>query len=169
MARGVDVALAEVRDTDAASLIWPARMAWVGPETVTSLIEAHGTGRRTRSSGRPGDGEPGWPVLLPVGRLDALRAVGAGPDAAGRHRRPRRGGRAERAGRPRRSRASTHDRDTPRADLPPYVGPPEPPAGHVHEWGAQVADEAGRRAARGPALAPYARPRPATPKRAEPR
>jgi hypothetical protein len=27
--------------------------------------------------------------------------------------------------------------------LPPYEGPPDPPAGHTHEWGAGVATEAG--------------------------
>jgi hypothetical protein len=27
------------------------------------------------------------------------------------------------------------DADTAHADLPPYEGPPEPPAGHTHEWG----------------------------------
>src|SRR6476661_3552194 len=46
MARGVDVAMAEVRDITGA-LIWPARMVWVGPETITSLIEAHGTAAGT--------------------------------------------------------------------------------------------------------------------------
>ena len=50
----------------------------------------------------------------------------------------------------------THDRDTARADLPPYVGPVDPPAGHVHEWGAQVADQADDAPLEGPALAPYA-------------
>ena len=29
--------------------------------------------------------------------------------------------------------------DTPRAELPPFDGPPEPAAGHRHEWGALVA------------------------------
>ena len=32
---------AEVSETTAV-LLWPARMTWVGPETITSLIEAHG-------------------------------------------------------------------------------------------------------------------------------
>ena len=40
--RGIDVARGEVRDLTGV-LIWPARLVWVGPETVTSLIEAHGT------------------------------------------------------------------------------------------------------------------------------
>jgi hypothetical protein len=35
------------------------------------------------------------------------------------------------------------DADTDPADLPAYEGPPDPPAGHSHEWGADVATEAG--------------------------
>jgi hypothetical protein len=31
------------------------------------------------------------------------------------------------------------DADTAFADLPDYEGPPEPPGGHVHEWGDDVA------------------------------
>ena len=37
----------------------------------------------------------------------------------------------------------THDVDTPRDALPTYEGPPDPPAGHTREWGADVAAEAG--------------------------
>ena len=36
-----------------------------------------------------------------------------------------------------------HDVDTPITELPAYEGPPDPPAGHTHEWGADVASEAG--------------------------
>ena len=36
MIRGIDVARDEVSDTSAA-LIWPARMTWVSPETVTLM------------------------------------------------------------------------------------------------------------------------------------
>src|SRR4051794_33937701 len=39
--RGIEVALGVVHGVDGA-LVWPARMAWVSPETVTSMIEAHG-------------------------------------------------------------------------------------------------------------------------------
>ena len=49
----------------------------------------------------------------------------------------------------------THDRDTPRADLPPYIGPLEPVGGHVHEWGAAVAEAPDDAPLEGPALAPY--------------
>jgi hypothetical protein len=37
----------------------------------------------------------------------------------------------------------THDVDTPHEALPAYQGPPDPPRGHTHEWGADVAAEAG--------------------------
>ena len=36
-----------------------------------------------------------------------------------------------------------HDADTAPSDLPAYEGPPDPPAGHTHEWGADVVAEAG--------------------------
>ena len=153
MARGIDVAQAEVRDVTGA-LIWPARMVWVGPETITSLIEAHGTA--------PGDvlrpdfeDDPGWPVLVPASAFEALAAVGADRMPPAIIDDVVASGVAERhlaLGDP----GVTHDRDTARADLPPYVGPVDPPAGHVHEWGAQVADQADDAPLEGPSLAPYA-------------
>ena len=138
MVRGVELAAAEVTDLDAA-LIWPARMTWVGPETITSLIEAHGTARA--SVLRPGwHGDPGWPVLVPLAHLDALRKIAPDrmpPDVI-----------ADLA-----AVAPTRivelgdpgvifDADTPEADLPAYEGPPDPPAGHTHEWGDDVIAEA---------------------------
>ena len=67
-------AAAEVPETDAA-LIWPARLAWVDPETLTSLIEAHGM--FPSAVLRPSyEGEVGWPALLPLEHLAALRALG---------------------------------------------------------------------------------------------
>ncbi len=135
MARAIDLARAEVHGT-AAALLWPARMGWLDAETVTSLIEAHGTdpGRLLRPAFR---GETGWPVLVPVGMLDALRALppdltppsiadalaGAGPS------------RTIELGDP----GVVLGLDTPRAELPPFDGPPEPAADHRHEWGALVA------------------------------
>jgi len=139
MARGTDLAMAEVRDTSAV-LIWPARMTWVGPETITTLIEAHGLDARTML--RPAwHGDAGWPVLLPTEHLEALRGVAATrmpPDviadlvAAIPSR-------VVEVGDP----GVTHDVDTPRDALPEYEGPPDPPGGHTHEWGADVAAEAG--------------------------
>jgi CTP:molybdopterin cytidylyltransferase MocA len=139
MARGADLALGSVHDTTAI-LLWPARMVWVGPETVTSLIEAHGLDRDLVL--RPTwHGEPGWPVLLPTAGLDALRHIPAEsmpPDVVEAlwATLP---GRLLDLGDP----GVVHDADTPRADLPPYEGPSEPPGGHTHEWGDDVATKAG--------------------------
>ena len=139
MVRGTELALAEVRDTTAV-LLWPARLTWVGPETITSLIEAHGTDRATML--RPAwHGDPGWPVLLPTAHLETLRAVP--PD----HMPPMIiedlaatiPTRIVEVGDP----GVIHDVDTAPDDLPAYEGPPDPPAGHTHEWGADVAAEAG--------------------------
>ena len=152
MARGADVARAEVRETDAV-LLWPARLTWVGPETVTSLIELHGT--EPDALLRPTwDDEPGWPVVLPLAALPALRDVGAGrmpPDvvddvlASGvREHRVDLG-----------DPGVTVDRSTPRADLPPYLGPLEPVVAHVHEWGSAAAEAPDDAPLEGPALAPY--------------
>jgi len=139
MTRGIELAASEVRDVSAA-LIWPSRMVWVGPETVTSLIEAHGTDPSTML--RPTwHGEPGWPVLLPMAHLAALRAMPA-------DRMPPKIIEALAGQIPTRlvdvgDPGVTHDVDTPREDLPAYEGPPDPPGGHSHEWGEDVAAEAG--------------------------
>jgi CTP:molybdopterin cytidylyltransferase MocA len=140
MVRGVDVALGLVPETDAA-LIWPARLCWVGPETVTSLIEASGAG----SGGilRPTyHGEPGWPLLVPVALLERLRGqpVDRMPDDVAADMAAAPGAALVELGDP----GTVIDGDTPRIELPPYEGPPEPVAGHVHEWGDDVeaADEA---------------------------
>ena len=139
MVRGAELAIAEVRDTTAV-LLWPARMIWVGPETITSLIEAHGPDRTTVL--RPAwQAEPGWPVLVPVAHLDALRAVAPDlmpPDIIANlvASVP---SRIVEVGDP----GVTHDAGTAAADLPAYEGPPDPPAGHTHEWGVDVASEGG--------------------------
>lgn len=152
MARGADVARAEVAETDAI-LVWPAAMTWVGPETVTSLIELHGTSPDVLL--RPTwDGEAGWPVLVPAAGIKAFRGIE--PD-----RMPPQiladlvaGGLPEvqiALGDP----GTVFDRRTPRRELPDYVGPTEPAAGHVHEWGAGLADRPEDAPLEGPALAPY--------------
>jgi CTP:molybdopterin cytidylyltransferase MocA len=151
--RGVDVALGEVRETGAA-LVWPARMCWVGPETVTSLIEAHGAtpGAIIRPAYR---GDPGWPALLPVTGLGAFRALAPNrmpdellADAIG-------GGIPERIvdlGDP----GVVIDGSTPYRDLPPYDGPPQPTAAHAPEWGAAVSEGSDSiEPLEGPSLAPY--------------
>jgi len=139
MIRGTEVAMAEVADTTAV-LLWPAHMTWVGPETITSLIEAHGTARDSLL--RPTwHGDPGWPVLLPTSQVAALRGVA--PD-----RMPSDviedlasvvPVRLVEVGDP----GVVFDVETDPADLPAYEGPPDPPAGHTHEWGEGVTAEAG--------------------------
>ncbi len=139
MVRGTELAMAEVGDTSAV-LLWPARMTWVGPETITSLIEAHGTDadRMLRPAWH---GDPGWPVLLPVAHLAALRAVAPErmPPEVIEDLAAVVGSRLIEVGDP----GVIFSVETAPADLPPYEGPPDPPAGHTHEWGADVAAEAG--------------------------
>lgn len=136
ISRAIDVARAEVDGTDAA-LLWPARMGWVDAETVTSLIEAHGADRSAilRPAFR---GEPGWPALLPIEHLEALRGL------APTRRPPELLADLGAAGVPSRlldlgDPGTVHDFETPRGQLPPFEGPPEPPAAHQHEWGSPAA------------------------------
>ena len=150
--RGFDVASSEISETDG-WFIWPARMTWVGPETITTLIEVHGTTPDTVLA-PVYDGERGWPVLVPASGLARLRdvapdrmpgdivddVVGAGVPV-----------RLLELGDP----GTTHDVGTPSASLPPYVGPMEPLAGHVHEWGEAIAEQPEDAPLKGPALAPY--------------
>lgn len=139
MVRGAELAMAEVRDTTAL-LLWPARMIWVGPETVTSLIEAHGA--YPAAMLRPAwQGEAGWPVLVPVAYLDALRRVAPDrmpPDVI-EDLLSAVPSRTLELGDP----GVIHDAETASVDLPAYEGPPEPLATQTHEWGADVAAEAG--------------------------
>jgi CTP:molybdopterin cytidylyltransferase MocA len=136
MLRGAELAQEVVAETSAL-LLWPARMTWVGPETITSLIEAHGTDPSTML--QPGwQGEAGWPVLAPLSALRVLGGLGADlmpPEiiAALARTIPTR---ILDVGDP----GVHYDADTPLADLPPYEGPPEPPGGHRHEWGDAVAE-----------------------------
>lgn len=147
--RGIDVALGLVAETDAA-LIWPARMAWVDPETLTSLIEAHGA--HPHELLRPAfQGAEGWPALLPVSALENLRSLAPDrmpdellADLLG-------GGlpaRSVECGDP----GTAHDIGTARADLPPYDGPPEPASGRTYEWGALGAEAADEPVPAGPTI-----------------
>lgn len=132
---GFDAALRLVGDTDAA-LIWPARMTWADPETITSLIEGHGTDPGAILRPRFDD-EAGWPVLVPVAGLERLRGLGADrmpgeliDDLAA-------------SGWPVRTvdlgdPGTVRDGSVPRSELPAYRGPSEPASGHVHEWGEET-------------------------------
>ena len=139
MVRGAELALAEVHDTTAV-LLWPARLTWVGPETITSLIETHGTDRAAML--RPAwHGEPGWPVLLPTtgsmrcgrSRPTTCRRRSSRTSSRGAHP-GRRDGRSGRRPRRRHRRSPTCRRTRDR--------PIHRPATR-HEWGADVAAEAG--------------------------
>ena len=135
MARAIDLARTEVDATDAALLL-PARMGWLDAETITSLIEAHGTDRETLL--RPAyRGETGWPILVPVSRLATLRSLAPDlmPPAIADALAEAAPSRIVELGDP----GIVYGLDTPRDELPPFEGPPEPPAGHRHEWGALAA------------------------------
>lgn len=128
---GADAAQAAVQETTAV-LLWPGRMTWADPETVTSLIEAHG--RMPEAVTRPRRaGESGWPVLLPVTLLDEVLG-GQGGDVADAV--------AD-------SDVNTIELGDPGSvlgaevaldELPEYAGPPEPVGGPPPEWGAAAAD-----------------------------
>jgi len=147
--RGIDVARDQVAETDAA-IIWPARMAWVDPETVTSLIEAHGA--HPADLLRPAfEGAEGWPALMPLAHLEALRALAPDrmPDelladlaTAGVPMQP------VEVGDP----GTTHDIGTAREDLPPYGGPPEPASGRTFEWGAMAGESVDEPVPAGPTI-----------------
>jgi CTP:molybdopterin cytidylyltransferase MocA len=151
IARGIEVARAAVAGTDAA-LIWPARLAWVDPETVTSLIQAHGLGGAQLLRPTWQD-EPGWPVVLPIKLVADLAWVPptAMPDEALEIMVER--------GVPQRSidlgdPGVVHDLGTPRDQLPPYAGPMGP-LDEAPEWGSAAADHDDSAPLEGPALAPY--------------
>lgn len=155
IAHGIAVATSLVADTDAA-LVWPARMAWVDAETVTTLLAAHGADRAAVLRPAYG-GEPGWPALVPAAAVPSLTALGADrmPDdllddlaAAGV------AVRLIESGDP----GTVIDVSTPRAALPPYDGPPEPADAHAHEWGAAVADEPDDAPPPAPERVPYPAP-----------
>lgn len=135
IARAIDLARVEVDGTDAA-LIWPARLGWVDAETVTSLIEAHGIHRADLL--RPAyHGLPGWPILLPVEHLEALRALPASlaPDDLVTRLADGTPTMILELGDP----GTVLDLDSSRESLPPFEGPPEPSAAQQREWGSPAA------------------------------
>jgi molybdenum cofactor cytidylyltransferase len=73
---GVEAAAAAVAETDAV-LLWPAAMSWVDPETITSLIQAHGL-ERDRHLRPTWEGTPGWPVLVAGGATRFAAGAGGG-------------------------------------------------------------------------------------------
>ncbi len=133
---GIEAAMRLVTDTQAA-LVWPARLAWVDAETVTTLIAAHGEDRAAvvRPAYR---GESGFPALLPVAHLEVFRSLAADRMPGDLF------SDLEALGVPFRvvdtgDPGVVLDVSVPRDDLPPYDGPPEP--ADTPEWGSAVADQ----------------------------
>jgi CTP:molybdopterin cytidylyltransferase MocA len=130
---GADAASEAVVGTDA-WLLWPGDRTWVDPETVTSLIEAHGA--RSDSVLRPvHDGRPGWPVLVPATRpelIDALAGDPAGVDTSGVVLLD--------LGDP----GTVATLATSIDDVAEYIGPAAPVAGPPPDWGAVAAEEPDR-------------------------
>jgi CTP:molybdopterin cytidylyltransferase MocA len=148
LVNGIEAAVRLVGATDAA-LLWPARLAWVDAETVTTLIAAHGEDRVPLL--RPSfGGTAGWPALVPVALLGELSGLAADrmPEelledlaAAGV------AVRLVETGDP----GVTHDITVARSELPAYDGPPEPGDGVAREWGAAAADQPDEAPVTGPA------------------
>ncbi len=140
LVHGLRYAAATVSETTA-GLLWPVRCAWVDPETVTSLVEAHGV--TPEAIVRPAwSGAAGFPILIPrafedrlLARLDlhGFQAVEALTAEGAPYR-------AIDLGDP----GITHDLATPRSELPGYQGPPEPAGNTPPEWNAALAAHAER-------------------------
>ena len=152
--RGIEVAVRQIQDTDAA-IIWPGRLAWVDAETVTTLIEAHGTQPAAILRPRYGESsDPGWPALIPIDLVPRLRTQNAsalpgellaGLTASGIDLRPIDTG----------DPGTVYDIATPMEQLPDYQGPPRPVSNNASEWGSSAADLHDDVPLEGPALAPY--------------
>jgi len=130
---GIEAAREAVVETGAI-LLWPCSMTWVDPESVTSLIEAHG--RRSQQGLAPRHGETsGWPKLLPLAAaIDLVSADGDGsirsllgqvPDTE-----------LLELGDP----GTVHGIEVDMDALPAFEGPPGPVGGPPPEWGAAAAD-----------------------------
>lgn len=129
---GAQAALDAVQETRAV-LLWPGRMTWVDPETVTSLIEAHG--RAPDQVIRPQRaGQAGWPVLVPAGRLEEV--LGETGVMRLDERLAETSSETVELGDP----GSVLGNEVAVDDLPDYAGPPEPVGGPPPEWGAAAAD-----------------------------
>ncbi len=118
---GFEAAIGAVAEVSAA-MLWPVRHPWIDPETVTSLIEAHGpSGEAILRAAYAG--EAGFPILVPAALRGALGATSAlhAPDAIAE---------LAAAGTPVTSLelgdpGIVKDASTPRSQLPAYGGPPK--------------------------------------------
>jgi CTP:molybdopterin cytidylyltransferase MocA len=127
---GADAAAEAVVGTDG-WLLWPGDRVWVDPETVTSLIEAHGA--RPDEVLRPvHDARGGWPILVPLGRAGLIERLVRDPDAPTTHEVV-----LLELGDP----GSVATLAVSIDEVPEYVGPASPVAGAPPDWGAAAADE----------------------------
>ena len=125
---GAEAAIDAVTGTDG-WLLWPGDHTWVDPETVTSLIEAHGA--RPADPLRPvHEGRRGWPLLVPTGRLDD---IGGAIDPAA--------GTADAVGLELGDPGTVVTRAVAIDDVPAYVGPVGPVSVPPPDWGAAAADD----------------------------
>ena len=137
---GLRAAASVVTETTAV-LLWPVRYAWVDPETVTSLVEAHGV--TPEAIVRPAwSGQVGFPILVPIRFEDRLltRIGLSGHEAVEALVADAAPYRALELGDP----GIVFDIATPRSDLPGYQGPPEPAGNPPPEWNAALAAQAER-------------------------
>ena len=136
IANGIESALWLVGRTDAA-LVWPARYVWADAETITTLISGHGVYPDAVLQPAFG-GVAGFPLLVPVAALPAVRAV-----AADRMPSDLVADLADagievvilETGDP----GVVHDIGTPHDSLPAYDGPPQPADELERDWGAAAA------------------------------
>ena len=121
-----------------ASLLWPCRYSWVDPETVTSLIEAHGAS--LDSIIRPAyAAQPGFPILVPNSLADRLVALSGvhGEEAIDTLTAAGIPTLTVELGDP----GIVHDAATPRSSLPNYQGPPAQDRGTRARMASEPAEE----------------------------
>jgi CTP:molybdopterin cytidylyltransferase MocA len=131
---GERAALVAVSETTA-GLLWPFRHVWVDPETVTSLVEAHGV--TPDAIVRPAYlGQTGFPILVPATLTERLAAQACrhGAEAVDALIAEGVPVRILELGDP----GIVFDIGTPRSELPGYQGPPQPD-GPSPEWNAELA------------------------------
>ena len=135
-AGGQQAAAAAVVETTA-SLLWPFRFSWVDPETVTSLIEAHGAAPDTIIRPTYG-GQVGFPILVPNSLTERLKAMSRlhGEEAIEALIAAGFASLNVELGDP----GIVHDGATPRSGLPDYQGPPAPVPGSVARMDAEPAE-----------------------------
>ena len=135
LVHGLRAASSTVTETTA-GLLWPARFVWVDPETITSMVEAHGSAAAQII--RPAwQGQQGFPILVPLSLIDGLldRLNLHGHQAVEEMIAAGAPNQVLELGDP----GIVYDLATPRSALPEYQGPPRPEAVVAQEWNAELA------------------------------